>query len=62
MAATMPMADEAFDVLLDTGIRISPLVLREGEWQRPETYSNPALLANIARDGVPFDNLLSGRK
>ncbi|MFC0402543.1 nucleotidyltransferase [Paraburkholderia rhizosphaerae] len=62
MAATLAMADEAFDVLLDTGIRISPLVLWEHEWQRPETYSNPALLANIARDDVPFDSTLSGRK
>ncbi|WP_412548946.1 nucleotidyltransferase domain-containing protein [Ralstonia pseudosolanacearum] len=54
MAATLVMADEAFDVLLATGIRISPLVVWESEWKDPETHPNPTLLASIARDGVVF--------
>ncbi|MGA4079924.1 nucleotidyltransferase domain-containing protein [Ralstonia nicotianae] len=54
MAATLAMADEAFDVLLATGIRISPKVVWESEWKRPETHPNPALMASISRDGVAF--------
>lgn len=48
------MADVAYDVLLETGINISPLPVWLDEWEHPETYSNPALLANIVREGVPL--------
>jgi predicted nucleotidyltransferase len=47
----LAMADIAFEVLLETGIRVQPLPIWEDEWQHPETYSNPELLKNIARDG-----------
>lgn len=46
----LALADLAFDVLLETGIRIQPFPLWKSEWQHPEDYSNPELLANIARD------------
>lgn len=48
----LDMADIAFDVLLETGINISPLPIWLDEWEHPEHYSNPALLRNIAREGV----------
>jgi predicted nucleotidyltransferase len=48
----LAMADVAFDVLLETGINISPLPVWMDEWEHPETYSNPLLLKNIAREGV----------
>jgi predicted nucleotidyltransferase len=48
----LEMADIAYDVLLETGIRIQPLPIWEEEWQHPENYSNPRLLENIAREGV----------
>jgi predicted nucleotidyltransferase len=48
----LAMADEAFDVLLETGIRIQPLPIWEDQWANPEQYANPALLKNIARDGM----------
>ncbi len=48
----LKMSDAAYDVLLDTGINISPLPLWMDQWQHPAGYSNPALLANIAREGV----------
>ena len=48
----LKMSDAAFDVLLDTGINISPLPVWMDEWEHPESYVNPALLANIAREGV----------
>jgi predicted nucleotidyltransferase len=52
MATKLAMADLAFDVLLDTGIRIEPLPVWEDEWAQPDSYRNPKLLHNIARDGV----------
>lgn len=48
----LAMADVAFDVLLETGINISPLPVWMDEWEHPETYSNPLLLKNIANDGI----------
>jgi predicted nucleotidyltransferase len=52
LATKLALADFAFDVLLETGIRIQPFPLWEDEWQHPETYVNPDLLNNIAREGV----------
>lgn len=48
----LAMSDVAFDVLLETGINISPLPVWLDEWEHPETYSNPDLLQNIAKEGV----------
>jgi len=48
----LKMSDAAYDVLLDTGINISPLPIWMDEWEHPQAYVNPALLANIAREGV----------
>ena len=46
------MNDIAYDILLDTGIRIQPLPVWDAEWAYPENYSNPHLLHNIARAGI----------
>lgn len=48
----LAMADTAFDVLLETGINISPLPVWLDEWEHPENFSNPELLRNIAREGI----------
>lgn len=52
LTAKLDMADAAFDVLLETGILISPLPIWLDKWAHPESYSNPALLRNINREGV----------
>ena len=52
MRTTWAMADVAYDVLLETGINISPLPIWLTEWEHPENYSNPTLISNILRDGV----------
>lgn len=52
VATKLAMADIAYDVLLETGIRIQPLPVWEEEWMHPETYSNPDLLDNIKSEGV----------
>lgn len=52
LTTTLAMADVAYDVLLETGINISPLPVWLDEWEHPESYSNPTLLHNIAREGI----------
>ncbi len=52
MAAKLAMADVAFDVLLETGIRVQPLPVWQEELAHPEDYPNPALLHNIESDGI----------
>ncbi len=46
------MAGIAFDVTLETGLLIEALPLWEDEWAHREHFNNPALIANIQRDGV----------
>ena len=46
------MDDLAYDVLLETGIRIQPLPIWQTEWDHPERYSNPELLKNIQAEGI----------
>jgi antitoxin ChpS len=48
----LSMDDIAYEVLLDTGVRIQPLPIWEDEWAHPEKYSNPRLLENISREGI----------
>ena len=55
----MALDDLAYDVLLNTGIRIQPLPVWEDEWAHPERYSNPRLLHNIASEGIAFHGLPS---
>ena len=52
MPTALAMADVAYEVLLETGLNIAPLPVWLDEWERPECFSNPDLLANIAREGV----------
>lgn len=52
MPIALAMADVAYEVLLETGVNISPLPVLLDEWERPERFPNPDLLANIAREGV----------
>ncbi len=50
--ASREMAGVAFDVMLETEVLIDPLPLWEDEFNRPEIFSNPALIENIKREGV----------
>ena len=50
--AVIDMAGHAFDVMLDTNILVSAMPLWEDEWTKPEAWSNPRLLENIAREGI----------
>ncbi|EQD70831.1 DNA polymerase beta subunit [mine drainage metagenome] len=52
LSTKLAMADVAFDVLLETGINISPLPVWMDEWEHPETYSNPLLLKHIVSEGI----------
>jgi DNA invertase Pin-like site-specific DNA recombinase len=50
--AAREMAGIAFDVMMDTGVLVSPLPLWPDELARPDTFSNPALIRNIQREGL----------
>lgn len=50
----LAMDDIAYEVLLDTGIRIQPLPIWQTEWDNPDQYANPELLTNIRREGISF--------
>lgn len=49
---TLAMSDIAYDVLLESNLNISPLPVWLDEWEQPSKHSNPALLHNIAREGL----------
>jgi len=52
LPTSLAMADVAYEVLLETGINISPLPIWLDEWEHPDTHSNPDLLHSIAREGI----------
>jgi len=56
LATTLSMADVAYDILLETGINLTPLPVWIDQWENPETFSNPALLRTIAEEGVFFES------
>jgi predicted nucleotidyltransferase len=49
---TKDMSGIAVDVLMETGILVQALPLWEDELNRPELFSNSALIENIKREGV----------
>ena len=51
-AASMDMAGIAFHVMMETGVMVQALPLWPDEMARPETFTNPALIRNILREGV----------
>jgi len=51
--AKLDMAGLAFDVLLDTGVLVQALPIWQEEWDHKSAYSNPRLLENIEREGIP---------
>lgn len=53
-ATQRALSDMAYDVLLATDIRIQALPIWQAEWDHPDRYSNPYLLRNIRREGIPL--------
>ena len=52
LATKFAMDYLAYDVLLETGIRIQPLPIWQEEWDHPEAYSNPSLINNVRNEGI----------
>ncbi|MEE8629336.1 MAG: nucleotidyltransferase domain-containing protein [Methylobacterium ajmalii] len=46
------MAEIAFTVMLETGVLVQAVPLWKDEFERPEAFSNPGLIAAIKRDGL----------
>ena len=51
-AAALDMAGIAFEVMLDTGVLVEALPLWDDELKRPKSFSNPALIHAIQREGL----------
>jgi uncharacterized protein len=54
VAASLDMAGVAFKVMMETGVRVQGLPLWAQELERPERFSNPALIETILREGIPL--------
>lgn len=52
LQVSLGLSDLAYDILLETGININPIPLWVDEWANPRLHPNPALVKNIAREGV----------
>ncbi|RDJ27470.1 DNA polymerase III subunit beta [Bosea caraganae] len=46
------MADIASDVLVETGVNISPLPVWRSAWTQRSGFPNPTLFRNIDREGI----------
>ncbi len=46
------MSDITFDVLVETGVSVSPYPLWGDALDHPERAKNPALIGNIQREGI----------
>jgi DNA invertase Pin-like site-specific DNA recombinase len=51
-AVSGDMAGIAFDVMMETGVLVEALPRWADESKRPDTFSNPALIMSIQRDGL----------
>jgi len=51
-AAVKDMAGIAFHVMMETGVMVEALPLWDDEIERPEMFSNPALIKSILHDGI----------
>jgi hypothetical protein len=47
----LAMADESFDVLLETGVCIQPFPIREDEWQTRTSTQIQGTVRNVAETG-----------
>ena len=44
--------EDTYPILLEIGLYIQPWPLEEGELDDPERSSNPALIRNVAQEGI----------
>lgn len=51
-AMAWSMADITFDVLMETGVSVSPLPLWGDDLEHPERATNPALIRAIRQEGI----------
>lgn len=48
------LCDLAYEILLETGLDISPYPLSVEDLRSPESYSNPYLIKNILAEGIHY--------
>lgn len=49
----MAMCDDAYDIWMETGIRIEPWAFEAASLADPDNYRAPHLVKTIRRDGIP---------
>ena len=52
MAISKRLAFYSFDFLMETKYVVSPILIRGEDWDSPDNFSNPGLLANIRDEGI----------
>jgi len=45
-------ADITFDILIETGVSLSPMAVWRDDFDHPERTKNPTLIHNIHREGI----------
>jgi len=45
-------ADITFDILIETGVAVSPMPFWREDYDHPERATNPSLIRNIHREGI----------
>lgn len=48
----MAMGDDAYDIWMETGIRIEPWVFEEASWVEPDKHRAAPLVKAIQREGI----------
>lgn len=46
------LADDSVDILLDTGLVLSPVVVPASMWRSPDRLPNPLFVRNVHRDRI----------
>jgi uncharacterized protein len=52
LPVSLDMADQAYEVLLQTAINLSPLPIWKEDWNEPDRHSNPELIRTIKAEGL----------
>lgn len=52
MEIKLSLCSIAYDVLVETGVRIQPIPISAADWKEPRRHANPGILEHIALEGI----------
>lgn len=50
--AVIELGELAYSILLETGVDIQPVPIRQEYWEHPEAHNNPGFVTNVTRDAI----------